>query len=58
MLLTGHSGEVESDRLAAWLEKAAGPGDVTVEALALDARSGVELHLGASVRWVRRAMSA
>ena len=58
VLLTGHSGEVESDRLAAWLEKAAGPGDVTGEALTLDARSGVELHLGASVRWVRRAMSA
>jgi 23S rRNA (cytosine1962-C5)-methyltransferase len=54
ILLTAHSGDVESGRIAAWLERTAGPGDITVEALALDARSGVQLHLGASARWVRR----
>lgn len=58
VLLSAHSGDVESGRIAAWLERALGPGDLTAEALTLDARSGVQLHLGASVRWVRRAMSA
>ena len=42
-------------RIASWLERALGPGDLTTEPLALDARSGVQLHLGASARWVRRA---
>jgi 23S rRNA (cytosine1962-C5)-methyltransferase len=58
VLLSAHSGDVESGRIAAWLERALGPGDLTVEALTLDAGSGAQLHLGASVRWVRRAMSA
>ena len=55
ILLTAHSGEVESDRLGQWVTKVAGPGELTVEAMTLDATSGVQLHLGASVRWVRRA---
>lgn len=54
ILLTAHSPDMGGERLAAWLEKAAGPGDITIEALTLEAASGVELHLGASVRWVRR----
>jgi 23S rRNA (cytosine1962-C5)-methyltransferase len=58
VLLSAHSGDVESGRIASWLERALGPGDLTTEPLALDARSGVQLHLGASARWVRRAMSA
>jgi 23S rRNA (cytosine1962-C5)-methyltransferase len=55
VLLSAHSGDVESGRIASWLERALGPGDLVVEALTLDARSGVQLHLGASVRWLRRA---
>ena len=55
VVLSAHSGDVESGRIASWLERALGPGDMTVEALTLDARSGVQLHLGASVRWLRRA---
>ncbi len=55
VLLSAHSGDVESGRIASWLERALGPGDLTTEALSIDARSGVQLHLGASARWVRRA---
>ena len=55
VLLSAHSGDVESGRIASWLERALGPGDLTTEPLALDARSGVQLHLGATARWVRRA---
>lgn len=54
IVLTAHSGAVESDRLGQWLTKAAGPGELTVDALAIDAASGLRLHLGTSVRWTRR----